>query len=272
MKKSLKALVLVMCLAICAAFTACDKEHADSGSEASQDESSTAVSAAVDSLPTVSDMITDDTSSVDATDDTSSEAESDDNGAQAYSEVLASYKKVIDSIVDGTFDLDTALDDFPYINENESYKWRNMLGELSNAYKYTYSNLGYDLGYALYDIDKDGTDELFLINREHDISAIFTLIDGEVQFLDAYWARYYAILCDDNTVFTHGTGSVDSFEDVLYKLSEGKLVEILSFGCERGNYYKVMDGERSDITQEEYFSQSKSYEKNNNEVLEFIAV
>lgn len=257
MKKSIKVLALVICLAMCAAFTACDKQPADSGSEASQNVS-TSVSAAQSNLPTVSDMITD---------NTGSEAVSENGDTNPYSEVLANYKNAVNSIADGTFDLDTALDNFPYISESESYKWVNMFRELSDAYKESVI----EPGYALYDIDKDGTNELFLINKNHDISAMFTISEGNVKFLDAYWARYYATLCEDNTVFTHGAGGADNFEDVLYKLSDGKLVEILSFGCEKGNYYKVTDGEHSDITPEEYRTQTNSY-KICNDVLEFIAI
>ena len=263
MKKPFKFLVLVLCLAMCAAFTACDKEPTSSASETSQDVSSAVVSSTESDLPTVSDMITDDTSSADSTDDASSETESENDGAQVYSEVLTGYKKVVDSIVAGTFDMEAALADFPCLNESISYKWSSMLGELQMSTE--------KLGYALYDIDKDGNDELFLINSDYVISAIFTVNDDKVQLLDAYWARYTAKLCDDNTVFTSGSSGASNFETVVYKLSEGSFVDVASFGCDDGNFFMISDGEHVEITRQEYADKADSY-KSINDSLNFVAI
>jgi hypothetical protein len=51
-----------------------------------------------------------------------------------------------------------------------------------------------NFGYALEDLNRDGTLELILLLDSYTVLAIFTTVEGNPKLLDAYWPKYRCAL------------------------------------------------------------------------------
>ena len=96
-----------------------------------------------------------------------------------------------------------------------------------------------DFGIILKDINNDNIDELFLVRNDHNILAIFTLIDNSPKLLDAFWSKYKAVMLDNIQIYTLNSSSANTFEYSIKKLNNDgdELIITKSFGCDNGTYY-----------------------------------
>jgi len=135
-------------------------------------------------------------------------------------------------------------------------------------------------GYAVYDINKDGTPELIVFSEDkpsnyfiegkrisicdYPIHAIFTLNKGKPIMLGAYYERYSCTLGMDGTLYVFPSYGCSPYEEYAYVLPPGgtKLEMIekrVSFGGAEGNeFYHEKNGIRTDFASgDEYFAQEQ---------------
>ena len=112
----------------------------------------------------------------------------------AYISVLNDYDRVIEYRLDDTFEskynngitveIGDALTNS--IQSGMLENWSNMLVEMTNGLA---SPSKSDFGYIVYDLNDDQTPELFWVRSDHEILAIFTLVNNQARLLDAFWPR-----------------------------------------------------------------------------------
>ena len=140
------------------------------------------------------------------------------------------------------------------------YNWGNMVFEFFDPYGGRVLN---DFCCTLFPLNEDSQPELFILDKDYNIGAIFTIVEGTPVLLDAYWSRYFAVINDEGELCTHGSGgAADNSSYILELLDEGILVEKYglisesvpySFDSEPSvYYYEVIGNTKTMITKEEY--------------------
>lgn len=197
------------------------------------------------------------------------------DGKVTYNDVLKLCRKIADSYHDGSIliDEDTLAYDRlapigVYGDNDYPYNWSCMLVDNISYYS---SGEVIDFGYSLYDINKDGTNELIWMRLDRDyydgegtlykILAIYTEVDGEAKYIDSYFNRYSAVIVDEG-IFTYGSGGIayTNFELSQLKANSSELSTIIEFGCDGyrddnetiPNYYRKVDNQTVEITEEEF--------------------
>ncbi len=187
---------------------------------------------------------------------------------EAYSSILEEYKTLADTIFR---DIDAVLDNEEWQDQNipifreegifwQPGIWSMPFWEDKDAY-----------GYALKDLNGDGSDELLLLLKDYSVLAVFSTADGKPKLVDNYWNRYYCNAIDkSNLLYIYCF--YDSAEDWYYtieRLSDdgSELLLIERYGMEtydydkgerymEPHYYKVIDGktysEREIISKSEF--------------------
>ena len=161
-------------------------------------------------------------------------------------------------------------------SENDDYKCLlNLLGKLQNG-KDAKSNFGY----ALKDLNGDGSDELILMRKDHHVAAIFTMVNGKPMLVNR--EHFYKSVWIDKEGLIHGyryfkseAYSVEWDEEFnIYRLGKGASLDFeISFSVKRDyswiigdfnkTYHKMESGTYNvmmNIGVEEYVSLRLRYE------------
>lgn len=218
------------------------------------------------------------------TDETTEEAKSEtkekteENYEKIYEALTCDYKKLVEFRYSDSFD-DTwyeKLDDLDFstsfssilsavVTEDHSDAISGMIDQLEN----TFSPKGLeDFGYILYDLNKDGTPELFWVRTDYSIVAVFTVKNGEAVFLDAFGTRYKGYVSEKGELYGWGSGGEQDQRCSVYRLTEEGQLEnkrgfsagIDFFGDPTKMIYKeVTDSQTKEITAERFESLEKEY-------------
>lgn len=186
---------------------------------------------------------------------------------------LTTYFKKTDWIK-GTYD-----DEMNFTTDEDYYLYNRLISAITRI-KAPNSITTY--GYALKDFDKDGTNELVLLSSDYVVLAIFTEVNGKAVLLDTFDDWHTAWIDEDGFIHVKNNifpGFAENREFVIYKVEGGKLVSTLhiGYGYESGKkdavqnqWYKIENGERTDISKEAFnsfyaeweldFGTSESYE------------
>jgi hypothetical protein len=120
-------------------------------------------------------------------------------------------------------------------------------------------------GYALKDINNNGSPELILIDADYNISSIYSLQNGEPYLLGHYWARNAVCIEDDGTLYTYASGGAANFglsasillpDDKTFQLIYGIGVDD-SNGYRNPEYYKFTPDSENEISEQEFAAESK---------------
>ena len=102
------------------------------------------------------------------------------------------------------------------------------LNELENSIFEACLYGGGRIGYALLDVNKDGSPELFILSEDYTIQAVYTLRGGNPVLIGAYWSRNRCAVDKDGVLYMNGSsGASDSFS-VSYTLDpvSGELKQV----------------------------------------------
>lgn len=190
-----------------------------------------------------------------------------------YTEILMDYNTLIDYRVSRTFECDW--NNGNYITESETLlnarcdktgertthgvdlgsKWSYMIVEmvagLENSTKEAF-------GYVIKDINDDSVPELFWLRNDRTILAIFTICDGDVVLLDAFYSRYKCVITNEGRIYTFAGGGGSNQYDLKSLSNEGRLDAICSFGTEWNfdrtgiEFFEIVDGQKI-IVNEQHF-------------------
>ena len=124
----------------------------------------------------------------------------------------------------------------------------------------------YQCGYAIKDLNGDGVDELVLLNSDYVIVAIFSTFNGKPVMLDSYEEQRICWIGGDGLIHEHDYGETGFYS---HKIFGGKQFDLIhEFGTNGfkevdgetvKKYYKLENGEKIQITEEEYDYMSDTY-------------
>ena len=83
-------------------------------------------------------------------------------------------------------------------------------------------------GYAIKDINGDGTDELILMLDEYYIIAIFTMKDGKPVLLDTYIPRGQAQIRENGDIYVHANGGADVLVVMICRIGADGELELVN--------------------------------------------
>jgi len=126
------------------------------------------------------------------------------------------------------------------------------------------------LGYAIKDLNRDGVDELVLIDKAYTVGAVFSQVNGKPVLLRAYEQRDSAWIDANGWLHENGSNGADYSTNAVYKIAEGgaSLQLISEFGqdgTERVGeeavtiYYKLVNREKVRITEAEFVALEEQY-------------
>ena len=162
------------------------------------------------------------------------------------------YKEVI-------INLDEQLNstDRPYSEGTQEYEWWSAILGAAGSYHLS-TNVP---GYAFYDLNKNGNDELLLLLDDYTTLAIFSFANDKPVLLDNYWNRKKCTIDEDGSLQVYGSGGADTSSFSIFKISDNdkELVLLEEYGTDGYNadtgfpyYYKILDGTKTPITVLEY--------------------
>ena len=177
-----------------------------------------------------------------------------------YIPILNDYKMIVDFRLSDDFVEEYNNGVFPTVSEilaNQIYdndeddlqrKWWNMIADMTDYFENPTEDT---YGYVLVDVDGNNSPELVWLSSDGEIVfAIFTVYDGTVVLLDAYWSRYKAVILDSGLIYTLGSGSARDFDYSINELNDGDLHPIKQFGSRSGQYYEIIDGSVVEISED----------------------
>ena len=125
-----------------------------------------------------------------------------------------------------------------------------------------------DFGTILFDLNQDGTPELFWVRRDHSILAVFTVHGGEAVLLDTFWPRHKGYVSGDGELYGYGSGGEKDLRCSVYRLTEeGKLEAVKGFSSgidyfgdpTQVNYFETAHSQRKSISSSRFEELSKQY-------------
>lgn len=116
-------------------------------------------------------------------------------------------------------------------------------------------------GYILKDMNEDSIEELFWVDKNHNILAIFTIKDGQAELLDAFWPRYRAVLNDNGNLYIWSSGGAAytnrEIKELVRNSTEFAWIEVFGIdGVDELNnlpiYFHAVDNKRKFINAQTY--------------------
>ena len=215
------------------------------------------------------------TDAYDPTTDTTADNTPVTNASQKadYSRVLQLYRNII-GILPGFVDSKDAMDfwcaELGIVDAEEKALFGKLFSSVFDFKKdFPYK---YSCGYALKDLNGDGVDELVLLNNEYHVIAVFSYADGKPVLLGNYKSRDRCWIDGEGLLHENGSNGADLSTNAIYKIADGgrELELIVEFGTNGHEwvgdvaytkYYKLVDGERVDISEEEWSELHTRYGK-----------
>ena len=127
-------------------------------------------------------------------------------------------------------------------------------------------------GYAIRDLNGDGVDELVVLNADYVVGAIFSLADGKPILLRNYEPRDRGWIDANGWIHENGSSGADRSTNAVYRIVNAKggpsMELIAEFGTNGHEwldgvavqkYYKLVGGERVDITKAEHDALAEQY-------------
>ena len=145
-----------------------------------------------------------------------------------------------------------------YHENSFSYHWGCMTGEAKVSSE-KYPKMRDAFGYALEDLNGDGSDELILLLQDYTVLAAFSTVDGKPKLLDAFWSRHRCAITDSGLLYTLSSGGATVWFYSILKISpnDNQLLPVEQYGMDTyehpgDGYYKIVDGETHSISKSEF--------------------
>jgi len=170
---------------------------------------------------------------------------------EAYTALLTHYEAVAEGLRSKSFEQDyhdgIALFDSP--DEALLYEWCCML---IAAGQYAQAADQNTFGYILEDINNDTVPELFWVQGDYTVLAVFTLEQDTPKLLDAYWPKHTCRVLDSGELYVRDTGGAAVFAYTWYTLdtqTRSLTPQPYRFGCDDGANFETPNGERISINE-----------------------
>lgn len=188
-----------------------------------------------------------------------------------YSQILDMYRSIVEILpnyVDAKEAMDNCCADLGIVSEEGKELFKKIFYSTFDFKKSPPYKLS--CGYATKDLNGDGVDELVMLNNEYYIMAIFSYADGKPVLLGNYMPRSSCWIDGDGLLHENGSSGAAYSTNSIYKIADGgaSMELIAEFGTNgvewvgdtaRTKYYKLVNGEKVDITEAELDALSIQY-------------
>ena len=138
-------------------------------------------------------------------------------GTVAYAALLEHYRDALNSGNDVETVADSIVD---FLDKNIDIDNEQQLRALYYSIEEPLRGKS-NIGYAIRDINLDGIPELFIIADDDTINSIFTLRNGGLVLVGAYWSRNSCMIDDYGTLYVNGSSGADDSSSASYSLNRG---------------------------------------------------
>ena len=186
----------------------------------------------------------------------------------SYDSILQTYRKIVDLAPDLAEEKELcseAIRSACSIGEPGMDPFIRLAASVINLYPKSVEgwkpNGSSDFGYAIKDINRDGSVELILLRADGTIVAVFTMHDQKPVLLDAFQNRYRCSLSDSGEIFTSGSNGAARTVNRKYSLdpATGQLLLICEFGTDgfdpvtgETSFYMDVNTTKTNLTEAEY--------------------
>lgn len=196
---------------------------------------------------------------------------------KAYGELTEDFKKLLAFGADGTLSeswyeelMKTDFSDTAKAIAAE-YSREDFIAQFEGAIKELFTSdekSAEKFGTIEYDLNKDGTPELFWVKEDHSIVALFTYGEGGAKLLDAFWSRYKGFVSEKGVLYSWGSsGARNDRCSILRWDAKGGWIVKEGFSSEpdlfgdptKTNYFEFSDSQKKSITASRYEELSKEY-------------
>lgn len=184
------------------------------------------------------------------------------NAYESYDSIISEYRKTVEL----RFAEQAAADKYFSQLDNEKRElsekiYSSVLSIYPSGTDGKNENGPKNYGYTIKDLNGDGVDELILRRDNHQIIAIFTMVDKKPVLLKRFWNRKECWIDPDGYLHISGSSGADQSMFQIYRISNqtGELVLLVEGGTDGYDqtnggtlYYKLVNNEKVYITSEEY--------------------
>ncbi len=121
-------------------------------------------------------------------------------------------------------------------------------------------------GYALKDLDSDGSEELIWLREDYFVLAIFTIVDENAKLVDenakligAYWYRNKGVVLEDGCIYNVARNGAVYFDRYILQLKSGDFSIVKQFGMNGDYYYEMCGNIEKKISKEAFDKLSETY-------------
>ncbi len=174
-----------------------------------------------------------------------------------YPAIIEEYRKFTECLLNEGLESVFYNDIFCAPDNSLGYNWCCMLIE-TNIWSYRdFDKTKEAFGYALKDLNGDGSTELILLLQDYTVLAVFSSSNGKPQLMDAYWPKHNCAILETGELYTLSSGGAYDWSYTIQQISQNgnELLQIEEYGMtslrEYPEYYKMVDGEMCIINEAE---------------------
>ena len=175
---------------------------------------------------------------------------------EKYNQVLDDYTQLVNDLLSENFEDKVNGGNFEAPSTAFDQDWFYMVIDAKKGITNISSS---SFGYALYDLDQDGCDELVLMRDDYFILAIFTSSSENAELLGAFYYKNKGIILGDGNVYNIVTDAANIIEYNILQLKNGELSTIRGFGLNGEQYYSKTYNETKQITESEFNDLRSNY-------------
>ena len=172
-----------------------------------------------------------------------------------YDSILEEYRRFVDYSIEGgarnVFDNNI----FGTPDNNLGYQWDCMKVE-TNIWSYRDFPMTKEaFGYALKDLNGNGSPELILLLSDYTVLAVFSMAGSEPKLLDAFWPKHRCAIFDSGLLYIESSGGASDWDYTISQVSQddSELFLVMKYGhSSNDGYYMVSNGEKHTISESEF--------------------
>ena len=172
-----------------------------------------------------------------------------------YDSILEEYQRFVDYSIEGGAEYVFYSNVFSSPDFDLWYDWDCMVVE-ANIFSYRdFPKTREAFGYALQDLNGNGSPELVLMLKDYTVLAVFSMHDGKPKLMDAFWPRSKCAIDSSGLLYMKGTGGADATSYWIKQVSQdgSGLLTIVGYGWDSPeNFHIISDGERRDLSKTEF--------------------
>ena len=184
---------------------------------------------------------------------------------EEYRPLIEKYREYIEYALGYEDEIAVKNRPFEYPQDDPDLYWYNNW-VVSFLYGKDYFAKRNSFGYAIKDLNGNGSPELILLLKNGTVLAIFSFVNNKPNGLGVFWDRHNCEINDLGILYTHTSSGAGHWEDRIQEISQddSKLLLVEQYGIDGratgDGYYKIIDEEKYLISESELFEATRRME------------